>query len=122
MRRIAMFGGFVVLACAVATLAMVVWVDRALAEVKETPNSLCLTAKDRDKIAAGHFPLSRRDTFVAKAINFHQGVPSMLWWHLRGAAIQLTYVTFWSPSTRADEFDRLVSRTRDCPPQPPGSS
>jgi hypothetical protein len=121
MRRIAAFGGFLVLACAVATLATIVWVDRALAAAKDSPNSLCLTARDRDKIAAGHFPSNRRDTFVAKAINFHQGVPkSMLWWHGREAAIQLTYVTFWSPSRRADEFNRLVSRMRDCSPQSEG--
>jgi hypothetical protein len=118
MRGIAVFGGFVALACGATALAAVVWVDRALAAVKESPNSLCVTAKDRDEIAAGAFPLSRQDTFVAKAINFHQGVPRMLWWHIRGAAIQLTYVTFWSPSRRADEFNRLVSRMRDCSPQP----
>jgi len=118
MRRVAVFGGFVVLASAVAALAAVVWVDRALAAVKESPSTLCLTTEDRDKIASGDFPLGRRDTFVAQAINFHQGVPRMAWWHLRGAAIQLTYVTFWSPSRRTDEFNRLVSRLKDCPPQP----
>ena len=115
MRRIAAVVGFIVLVCAVVTLAAVVCVDRALAAVKRTPDPFCLTTKDRDKIIAGNFPLDRQDTFVARAINFDQGVPRMAWWHVRGAAIHLTYVTFWSPGTRAEEFRGLVSRMKDCP-------
>ena len=117
MRRIAVVGGFVVLACAVATLSAVVWVDRALAAVKESPDILCLTTKDRHRIVSGDYPLGRQDTLVVKAINFDQGVPRMAWWHLRGAVIHFTYLTFWSPSRRGDEFNGLVSRMKDCPPQ-----
>ncbi len=75
-----------------------------------------MTTKDREKIASGDFPSALQDTFVARAINFNQGVPRMAWWHLRGATIQLTYVTFWSPSKRADEFASLISRMPDCVP------
>ena len=118
MRRVAMFGVFVLLACVLATLVAIVWVDRALAAVKDSPDILCLTIKDRQKIKSGDFPLDRQDTLVAKAINFDQGVPRMAPWHLRGAAIHFTYVTFWSPGSRAEEFSQLVSEMKDCPPQP----
>ena len=117
MRRIAAVGGFVVLVCAVATLVAVVWVNRALAAAIENPSPLCQTTEDRHRIVSGDFPLGRQDTLVVKAINFDQGVPRMAWWHLRGAAIHLTYVTFWSPSRRVAEFHGLALRMKDCPPQ-----
>ena len=59
---------------------------------------------------------NRRDVLVVKAIEFDQGRVRMLWWHLRGIAIQTTYVTFWSRSQRDKEFNRLISKMRDCPP------
>ena len=118
MRRFVMFGAFVLLACVVATLVAVVWVDRALAAVKDSPDVLCLTSKDRQKIKSGDYPLDGQDTLVAKAINFDKGVPSIAWWHLRGAAIHFTYVTFWSPSRRAEEFSDLFSEVKDCSQQP----
>lgn len=117
MGRFALVGSLVVGVCAVGSLAAVVWVDRALAAVQISPNKLCMTSEDREKIASGDFPMVFQDTFVAKAINFDQGVPRMAWWHLRGATIRLTYVTFWSPSERADEFIRLTSRMPDCAPR-----
>lgn len=115
MRRIAMVAVFIVVACTVGALIAVVWVDRALAGVKESPDTLCLTTRDREAIISGDFPLDRQDKLVVTAINFDQGVPRMGWWHLRGAAIHLTYVTFWSPSTRTDAFSRIASRLKDCP-------
>ena len=51
----------------------------------------------------------------AKAINFNQGRTRMAWWHLRGAATHITYVTFWSSNRRERAFAQLTSRMRDCP-------
>ena len=79
-----------------------------------------MNQKDRAKIAAGKFPADRRDYLVSKSLNFNQGVPrSMAWWHLRGAAIQLTYVSFWSRGKRDEQFNRLASEMRDCPSPSP---
>lgn len=117
-RRFAKVGAFVALACAVGVLAGVVWVDRALAAVHSKAGTICLTSKDRNDIAAGKFTKSKQDTLVAKAINFDQGRTRMSWWHLRSAAIHVTYVTFWSPGRRRREFDLMTSRMRDCPEWP----
>jgi hypothetical protein len=113
-RRFVIVGGFVVLACAVTAVTAVVWVDRALARVGPD-NTLCLAAKDHQRIATGNYPLDQQDVLVSKAMNFDQGVAGMTWWHLRGAAIHVTYVTFWSPSSRTKEFSRIASRLKDCP-------
>jgi hypothetical protein len=116
MRLFALIGGLLVLACAVVALGAFVWVDRALAAVQARGSGvLCLTMTERQKISAGEFPQDQRDVLVAKAINFDQGVPAKLWWHLRGAAIEAAYVTFWSRSQRDSEFEHLASNTRDCP-------
>ena len=117
MRRIALIAGLLALGCALAGVTAFVWVGRALAVVQARGSSaLCLTPKDRQKIDARAFPQDRRDLIVSKAINFNQGRSQMLWWHLRGATIHATYVTFWSPSQRDGEFQRLASKLRDCPP------
>jgi len=115
MRRVTLIAGIVVVVCAAGMFTVVVWVDRALAAVPHS-QVLCMNQKDRQKIAAGTFPSDRRDYLVSKALNFDQGVPrSMSWWHLRGAAIQLTYVSFWSRGKRDEQFNRLASGMRDCP-------
>jgi hypothetical protein len=100
----------------VAVLVAVMWVDRALADTLQNPTVLCLTQKDKDWIVAGTYPSNRQDTLVAKAVNFHRGVPTMIWWRLRGATIQLTYGTFWSRTERTAVFRKLTSKMRDCPP------
>lgn len=116
MRRSALIGGLLVLTFAAAALGAFVWVDRALATVQARGSGvLCLTMRDRQKIRAGKFPPDQRDLFVAKAINFDQGVPPMLLWHLRGATIQAVYIAFWSRSRRDSEFENLASKSRDCP-------
>ena len=116
MRRLAYIVGIVAIIWAAGTLAMIVWVDRALAAAPRS-QVLCMAPRDREKIATGKFPSNRRDYLVSKSLNFDQGVPhSMAWWHLRGAAIQLTYVSFWSASKRSEMFDRLASQMRDCSP------
>ena len=115
-RRIARSAAVLALFCAVAVIALIAWVDRALAATLRQPLVLCLTVKDRQKIASGSFPEDRRDVLVTKAINFRLGVPTMIWWHLRGAAIHLTYVTFWSPARRLQTFSDLTSAMRNCPP------
>jgi hypothetical protein len=113
-RRFVIVGGSVVLACAVSAASAAVWVDRALARVG--PNStLCLTAKDRQRVVTGNFPPDQQDVLIAKAINFDQGVAGVSWWQLRGLVIHRTYVTFWSPSSRTKEFSRTASRLKDCP-------
>ena len=95
----------------------VLWVDRALANVGQ-PSPLCMAQSDRERIAAGTFWPDRRDYLITKSLNFQQGVPrNMIWWHLRGAAIHLTYVTFWSSGKRNEIFDQVTSRMRDCSPR-----
>jgi hypothetical protein len=96
-------------------IGALIWVDRALAAALERPAILCLTQRDREMIARGQWPQSRRDYLVSKTVNFHEGVPGMLWWHLRGATIRTTYVAFWSASDRNNIFRRLTSRMKDCP-------
>ena len=114
MRRLASTAGIVAVVCAAGVLAMVVWVDRALAAAPRS-QVLCMAPKDREKIATGKFPSDRRDYFVSKSLNFDQGVPhDMAWWHVRGAAIHLTYVSFWSASKRSEIFNRLASGMPDC--------
>jgi hypothetical protein len=116
MRRLAFIAGIVAIICAAGMLAMIVWVDRTLAAAPHS-QILCMAPKDREKIATGKFPSKRRDDFVSKSLNFDQGVPhSRAWWQLRGAAIQLTYVSFWSAGKRGEIFERLASQTRDCSP------
>ena len=117
MRRIGISACAFVLLCAVAALAAAVWVDRSLAAVQEKAGTRCVTAKDRRKFASGAFPPRLQDIYVAKEINFHQGKTQAGWWRVRGAAIQITYVTFWSANGRAGEFNRLTSRMKDCPPR-----
>jgi len=115
MRRITLIAGIIVVVCATGVFAAVVWVDRALAAVPRS-QVLCMNPKDREKIVAGRFPSDRRDYLVSKSLNFDQGVPrSMAWWHLGGAAIQLTYVSFWSRGKRDEQFNRLASGMRNCP-------
>lgn len=117
MRRITLIAGIIAVVCVAGMSAAVVWVDRALAAVPRS-KVLCMNQRDREKIAAGKFPSDRRDYLVSKSINFDQGVPrSMAWWHLRGAAIQFTYVSFWSRGKRDELFNRLASGMRDCPPR-----
>jgi hypothetical protein len=116
MRRIAFTLGIVAILCLAGVLAAVFWVDRALAAAPRS-HLLCMARTDREKIATGKFPSDRRDYFVSRSINFDQGVPrTMAWWHLRGAAIQLTYVSFWSAGKRSEIFNRLASQMRNCPP------
>jgi hypothetical protein len=116
MRRLAFIAGMVAIVCAVGTLAMIVWVDRALAALPRS-QVVCMAPKDRQKIATGKFPSDRRDYLVSTSLNFDQGVPhNNAWWHLREAAIQLTYVSFWSARKRSEIFDRLTAQMRDCRP------
>lgn len=116
MRRLAIILGIVAIPCLMGMLSAAVWVDRALAAAPRS-HVLCMTQTDREKISTGRFPPNRRDYFVSKSLNFDQGVPhSMAWWHLRGAAIQLTYVSFWSASKRTEIFNLLASEMRNCPP------
>jgi len=116
LRRIGLLFGVTGFVCAVAGAATVMWVDRALATTLDRAEVMCLTPPDRAMIAHDAFPDDRKDHFVSQTVNFKLGVPKMLWWHLRGATIQLTYETFWSPSKRDRIFDRVTSRMRDCPP------
>ena len=117
MRRALLALGVVAAICSVGILAAVMWVDQALAAAPRS-QVLCMTRTDREIIRAGKFPSNRRDYFVSKSLNFDQGVPrSMAWWHLRGATIQLTYVSFWSASKRNEIFNRLASRMPDCRPK-----
>ena len=113
MGRIPKVGLIFAAASALAIVADVVWVDRALAEMLRHPD-MCLTKRDRELITRREFPADRQDRFVTKTINFHQGVPGISWWHLRGMAIHLTYVTFWSREARSEVFVELTSRMRDC--------
>jgi hypothetical protein len=70
---------------------------------------------DRQKSFMSEFPLDRRDQFVSRLLNFGEGVPrSKAWWHLRGVAIQWTYVSFWPERQRDEKFKQIVSKMRDC--------
>jgi hypothetical protein len=114
MRRLALIAAFVVVACAVLALGAVLFVDRALAAAPRTRN-VCLNIGDRERIASAGLSKEKQDALVTKSLNFDQGVPrSMAWWHLRGAAIHATYVTFWSSERRSREFKRIVSEMADC--------
>lgn len=102
------------IACAGSVLGMIAWVDGALSAASQNPR-LCMAQKDRQAISNGTFRLDRRDALVSRWVNYAQGVPrGAAWWHLRGAAIHLTYRVFWSPSERAGVFGRLASEMRDC--------
>lgn len=115
MRRLGLIAAFVALVCAAATVGAVLFVDRALAAPPRTHN-LCLDKNVREKIASGRSSEEGQDALVTKSLNFDQGVlRSKVWWHLRGAAIHATYVTFWSSERRTREFNRLAAEMRDCP-------
>ena len=114
MRPAIKIGIFVALAVAIAVLMGIVWTDRALAAMQSNATPICLTGKDRRDIAGDKFGRDKQDRLVAKAINFNQGRTRMAWWHLRGAATHITYVTFWSSNRRERAFAQLTSRMRDC--------
>ena len=117
MRRLARVAVAVITVFFLIGVFAVLWVDRALANIGQ-PSPVCLAESDRKRIAVGTFWPDRRDSLITKSLNFQQGVPkTMLWWHLRGAAIHLTYVTFWSSGKRNEIFKQVTATMRVCPPR-----
>ncbi|HEX8667692.1 MAG TPA: hypothetical protein VF727_04895 [Allosphingosinicella sp.] len=52
---------------------------------------------------------------VSKAINWASGKPgNLLWWHLAGAAIHLTWRSLWPQDRRNAAFARLAARMPPC--------
>ena len=98
-----------------AVLAAIVLTNRALAAARQGPAALCLEHDEAEQIAAFTLPTSQRDLIVERSANFALGVPTSLWWHLRGALIVFTYRTFWSEARRRDNFARIVPNMRPCP-------
>ena len=116
MRRAAWIGGSALLICAAALAFDIIWVDRAIAAAQEEPSTVCLTPALRRQAVAGTLPLHEQDRLVGKATTFNSGASRPDWsWHLRGAAILLTYRTFWSKERRRTVFTRMASQMRDCP-------
>ena len=116
MRRAAWIGGSALLICAAATALDIIWVDHAIAAAQEAPSIVCLTPAMRREAAAGTLPLHEQDRLVGMATNFNSGASRPDWsWHLRGAAVLLTYRTFWSRDRRRAIFSRVASQMRDCP-------
>jgi hypothetical protein len=114
MRRAVIATGLIALLCVTLALSSFLWVSRAVDRIDPWPT--CLSERDRHQWAVGNFPAAQQDRIVAMVINFQQGVPrSHLWWHLRGAVIHRTYLTFWSRDERALIFARLAPRMRACP-------
>jgi hypothetical protein len=117
MRRFGVIAASVALVCAALMAGAVVFVDRALADAPRT-HQLCFDKGDPERIASGRMTAEDRDAIVTKSLNFDQGAPqSRAWWHLRGAAIHLTYVTFWTSESRTRIFNRMASELRGCAPR-----
>lgn len=115
MPRSGLIGLSVVLAVAAVTVGMVLFVNGAL-EAAPRSKILCMDDGTREKIASGRMSQKAQDTLVSKSLNFDQGVPgNRLWWQVRGAAMQLTYVTFWTREDRNRVFARVASDMRSCP-------
>jgi len=116
MRWIAIAAGVLLLAGAASTGGAVLWVSDGLRTMERDPAPECITPRDAARLKAGGFSADRQDGWVASALNFQMGTrsPPSLWWHLRGAAINWTYRTFWSDASRKAIFERFVARKRPC--------
>lgn len=106
--------GLVLLLGLLATGGVLFWVSDAVANIK--PSSVCLSERTRASVERGTFPLDQQDIVVTNTIRFRgESRGPSLWWHLKGAAIHYSYVTFWSTADRQQVFNQLAPQLRTCP-------
>jgi len=105
-----------VLVAALSLLGLRLWVAHRI-EISLAQPVICLTARDRANIAAGHLSTESRDFLVVKNAQFGNDAPPgpTPSWPVKGLFINLGYDLLWSERSRAAEFARLEPHMRDCP-------
>jgi hypothetical protein len=115
LRRLALAAVSLLLASAAVAASAALWVERELAAAERAPPAACLPAAYRAVLAAGALRQEQKDALVSRAINRARGQPrSMMWWHLKGAAIHLTWTSLWPQERRRAAFARLAARMPPC--------
>lgn len=89
-------------------------VDSALTSARTQPPKICLSRRQKEKIAASALSLREKDAVMTNQLNREMGSMPNTWWHLRGAAIAAVYIALWPQPARHRFFDELTLKMKDC--------